>query len=77
MTSNSEEIGAAGCSMDEEERRREEIKGSPHEVVESNTAVGYHCLTERRSIGPQRILGHDRRGGESARSRTEREVWWW
>ena len=26
--------------MDEEERRREEIKGSPHEVVESNTAVG-------------------------------------
>ena len=23
---------------------------------------------------PQRILGHDRRGGESARSRTEREV---
>ena len=26
--------------MDEEERRREEVKGSPHEVVGNNTAVG-------------------------------------
>ena len=27
---------------------------------------------------PQRILGHDRCGGESVGSRTKREVWrWW
>ena len=40
MTSNPGENGAAGCSLDEEERRREEVKGSPHEVEGNNTAVG-------------------------------------
>ena len=67
MTSNSEEIGAAGCSMDEEERRREEVKGSPHEVVGNNTAVG---SGEERTPQSARQQGNESqvRGSHARRS---------
>ena len=53
--------------MDEEERRREEVKGSPHEVVGNNTAVG---SGEERTPQSARQQGNESqvRGSHAGRS---------